>query len=430
MNGSINIFKLGTSLFAIILLLFINYSCSEQSKNIANYENKTADVIGEQVIEGILYSNHRPVEITIKNEKIADIQIKDKLSHPILAQYFIAPGLIDNQVNGYLSHSFGGEQLSQEQIRQITEAFWKEGITTYLPTLTSNSFELIDKNFRILAEAIKDSKIGRSIPGFHLEGPYISPLDGFRGVHPLAHIRNPDWEEFEKWYEAADQKILEVTIAPELEGSLDFIKRCREKNIVIALGHHNGLADIIKKAVDAGATISTHLGNGCANTIHRHDNPIWPQLADDRLAASLIVDGFHLRPEEVQTFYKVKGNDNTILVSDIVRLAGAAPGIYEDFGTQVEVTEDGKVMMPSQNVLAGASFLLTAGVENMMKFTGCSLGEAINMASRNPARLLGLHDRGELVVGKRADVILFTLIDNKIKIEKTYVGGEVVYERL
>jgi len=210
---------------------------------------------------------------------------------------------------------------------------------------------------------------------------------------------------------------------------MDFIEKCRSKNIVVAIGHHNGSAEQIKKAADAGASVSTHLGNGCANTIHRHDNPLWPQLADDRLAASIIVDGFHLRPEEVQTFFKVKGVENTILVSDLVRLAGSPPGIYEDFGTQVEVTKEGKVMMPSQDVLAGASFLITTGVENVIKFTQCSLGDAIHMASRNPARLLGLDDRGEISVGKRADLILFSFDDNQMKIKKAYVGGELVYEQ-
>ena len=105
------------------------------------------------------------------------------------------------------------------------------------------------------------------------------------------------------------------------------------------------------------------------------------------------------------------------------------PGIYEDFGTEVEVTKEGKVMMPSQDVLAGASFLITAGIENIMKFTHCSIGEAINMASRNPARILGLDDRGDLSVGKRADLILFTMANNKISIAETVVGGETVFEK-
>ncbi len=411
----------------ILLGLFLIPFGDKNDRSINSSERMTVNQ--KQILEGIFYLDNSPVEISIENGIITNIQRKDKLSDLSLSKTFIAPGLIDHQVNGYLSYSFVGEDLTEEQIRKITEAFWKEGITTFLPTLTSNSFEIIHKNFGILAQAIKDPIIGQSIPGFHLEGPYISPLDGFRGAHPKEHVRLPNWEEFSKWYEAADHKILEVTLAPELEGSIDFVNKCLTKNIVVALGHHNGSADMIKAAADAGATVSTHLGNGCANLIHRHDNPIWPQLADERLAASIIVDGFHLRPEEVNVFYKIKGKENTILVSDIVRLAGSPPGIYEDFGTKVEVTKEGKVMMPSQNVLAGASFLITAGIENIMKFTQCSLGDAINMASKNPAKLLGLEDRGVLRVGKRADLILFTMKENRISITKTIVGGETVFEK-
>lgn len=233
-----------------------------------------------------------------------------------------------------------------------------------------------------------------------------------------------------QWYEASGENILEVTLAPELEGAIDFILKCRQKNIVVALGHHNGSAEIIKQAVDAGARVSTHLGNGCANLIHRHDNPLWPQLAEDRLMASLIVDGYHLRPEEVMTFYKVKGPERTLLVSDVTSLGGMPPGNYELFGEEVVMTPEGKITMPSEDVLAGASYLITRGIENMMRFTQCSLAEAINMASRNPARLLGLDDRGEIAEGKRADLVLFTLDDGNLIVRKTIVAGEVVYDNL
>ncbi|MGI9541719.1 MAG: N-acetylglucosamine-6-phosphate deacetylase [Cyclobacteriaceae bacterium] len=383
----------------------------------------------DQVIEGIFYLDQSLVEIAIADGKIVDITRIDQLSDPNMNELYIAPGFIDHQVNGYLSYSFTGSDLTTDKVRQITQAFWEQGITTYLPTLTTQSRERLHKNFTILAEAIKDPEIAQSVPGFHLEGPYISPLDGFRGVHPKPHIRAPDWDEFESWYKASNQRILEVSVAPELEGAIDFIKKCKQQGIVVALGHHDGSAAIIKQATDAGASVSTHLGNGCANMIHRHDNPIWPQLADDRLMASIIVDGFHLRPEEVQTFYKVKGPENTLLVSDVVRLAGAAPGLYEDFETQVEVTADGMVRMPSQDVLAGASFLITKGIENIMSFTQCSLAEAIHMASRNPARLLGLEDRGEIAIGRRADLVLFTLTEGHIEIQATYVNGDQVYNK-
>lgn len=383
-----------------------------------------------RVVEGLFYLDHQPIRIEIEDGKIQRIMRKESLSDPALAGVYVAPGLIDHQVNGYLSYAFVGEDLTLEQVQKITRTFWEKGITTYLPTLTSHSSDRLAKNFRLLSEIIKDDIVGASVPGFHLEGPYISPIDGFRGAHNAAYIKPPSWEEFSRWYEASGRNIIEVTVAPEIEGAIDFIARCRQLGITVALGHHNGTAEVIQQAVDAGASVSTHLGNGCANMIHRHDNPIWPQLAEDRLTASIIVDGFHLRPEEVQTFYKVKGPDRTILVSDVIRLAGLPPGRYEDFDQEVVVTPEGKVMMPAQNVLAGASFLITEGIKNVMAFTQCSLAEAIHMASRNPARLLGLDDRGEISPGKRADLVLFKIEeDGSLDIRQTLVRGEVVYSR-
>jgi N-acetylglucosamine-6-phosphate deacetylase len=145
--------------------------------------------------------------------------------------------------------------------------------------------------------------------------------------------------------------------------------------------------------------------------------------------ASLIADGYHLRPQEIQTFYKVKGPDKTLLVSDVTSLGGMPPGNYELFGQEVIMTTEGKITMPSEDVLAGASYLITTGIENMMRFTQCSLAEAIHMASRNPARLLGLDDRGEIREGKRADLVMFILDDGRIRILKTWVAGTEVFSK-
>ena len=155
--------------------------------------------------------------------------------------------------------------------------------------------------------------------------------------------------------------------------------------------------------------------------------PLWPQLAHDQLAASIIVDGFHLTREEVRTFTQAKGMENTLLVSDLTRLAGMPPGNYQDFGRELVMTEEGAIKFPKEDVLAGASFLITKGIENVIDFTGCSLGQAIDMASKNPARVLGLTDRGELAPGKRADLILFTFEAGKFEVVQTVVGGEVVF---
>ena len=211
------------------------------------------------------------------------------------------------------------------------------------------------------------------------------------------------------------------------EGAFDFIQNCVEHGIIVALAHHNGSAETIKKAIDAGARIATHLGNGCANLINRHKNPLWPQLADDRLMASIICDGFHLRPEEVQVFYKVKGSEGIVITSDVSSLAGMPPGKYTNKGRKIVLTPEGMIKFPAQNVLAGSASPITKGVDNIMSFTQCSLADAVHMASRNPARLYGLKDRGEIAAGKRADLILFEIEDNVLKIKQTIVAGKIVY---
>ena len=150
-------------------------------------------------------------------------------------------------------------------------------------------------------------------PDFISEGPYISSVDGYRGSHPLKYICKPNWEEFLSIYETSGKSILQVTIAPELEGALEFIDKCKAKGIVVALGHHNASAEMITEAIDHGASIAIHIGDGLAKTIDPHFNPLWPQLSDDRLLISIIGDGFRLRPEEIRVFYKAKGPDNTII---------------------------------------------------------------------------------------------------------------------
>jgi N-acetylglucosamine-6-phosphate deacetylase len=240
------------------------------------------------------------------------------------------------------------------------------------------------------------------------------------------YIRVPDWDKFSELQKAAHNRIRLITVAPEVNGAISFIRKCRETGVVVSLGHHNGSTEIIKQAADAGASMSTHLGNGCANMIDRHDNPFWPQLADDRITATIIVDGFHLNKAEVQCFYKMKGVENTILVSDALDLAGLPPGEYIRGERVVLLTPD-VVKFPVENCLAGAATPISACVSNIMKFTDCSLGNAIKMASSNPARLLGLNEIGEIKQGKRADLILFTIEDGRIVIQIKIVAGKIVY---
>ncbi|NNG09886.1 MAG: N-acetylglucosamine-6-phosphate deacetylase, partial [Arenibacter sp.] len=379
---------------------------------------------GKSEVQGILYSDGEEVALGISNGEIASIsrQIQDGNS----SDMFLAPGLIDIQINGYMGVDFSGPDLSVEGVRKATKALWKAGVTSYFPTIITSDLERMKKNFAILAEAKKDPEIGKSIPGFHLEGPYISPVKGFRGAHLEKYIKNPDWEEFKELQEAANNGIRLITLAPELDGAISFIRNCVATGVTVSLGHHNGSAEDITAAVDAGAKMATHLGNGCANEINRHHNPIWPQLSDDRITPSIIADGFHLTKEEVRSFYKVKGADKTVLVSDALDLAGLPPGEYIRGERSLLLTPN-VVKLPKENVLAGAASPISACIGVIMDYTQCGIKEAVQMASTNPAQLLLLHDLGEIAQGKQANLVLFRLENNKMIIHKTYVAGKLVY---
>ncbi len=381
-----------------------------------------------QIIEGIHYETLKPVRIEIANglikriDKIAGLDILEK-------QLFVAPGLIDNQINGYAGIDFSGDNLTAEGIVLATEAIWRDGVTSYMPTILTNSHENLIRNFKIFDKAINtEICLQESIFGIHLEGPYISPEEGFRGCHPLKYIRKPSWKEFMTYQEASGGRIKQVTLAPEVEGAMEFIRKCAENGIVVAIGHTNATSMQIAKAVDAGARISTHLGNGCANLIHRHNNPIWPQLSNEMLTATLIADGLHLTPEEINVFYKVKGQDNIILTSDIVYLGGMSPGRYSFLESEVVLTKEGMLINSDSNVLAGASFPLKKGFGNIMNFTKCALDSAVKMASRNASRTYKLSGRGALEPGKRGDIILFKMIGGEVSFDRIYLKGKLVFQ--
>jgi len=401
------------------------FNFKQDNLNITNDMNK--DTKHHFAVEAINYATGKPVRVEIAGEIISEITEIDELKNKKL-NLFVSPGLIDNQINGYAGVDFSGNSFQAEDLLRAVQSIWKDGVTTFLPTLITNSDENLKRNLRVLSTALKEDKnLKDSIPGFHLEGPYISPDDGYRGCHPLQYIRKPSWKEYLDYQEAAGGKIVEITIAPEIEGAIDFIGKIAREGIIVALGHTNASSEQIIKAVENGAKLSTHLVNGCANFIHRHKNPIWQQLANDQLTPTIIGDGLHLSAEEVQVIYKVKGPGNMILISDVIYLIGMAPGIYTFLESDVVLGEDGMLFNPDLNCMAGASFPLKKGVENMMNFTGCSLTKAIDMASLNVAGVLNLKDRGRLESGRRADLILFSRDGNRLDIHKTFLNGRLVY---
>lgn len=324
---------------------------------------------------------------------------------------WIAPGLIDIQVNGYGGQEFCSADLTPQKVEQMVWTFCRQGATRVCPTVTTESFTLICHALEVIRKTCESSStVARRVPGIHLEGPYLSAEDGCRGAHPRAHCRAPDWDEFQRFQEAADGRIRIVTLAPEYESAPAFISRAVDSGVIVSIGHTAANTDHIRAAADAGARLSTHLGNGAQPMIRRHPNYIWAQLAEDRLVASLIVDGHHLPAEVVKAFVRAKGLSRCILVSDMSGLAGLAPGRHVGNLCEVEILPDGRIVVAGQRqILAGASRPLAAGIGNVMHFAGVDLGQAIRMATDHPAQLLGIK-ADTLQPGDRGDFILFDLV--------------------
>ena len=384
-------------------------------------------MINKVSIRAIHYETGKPVRIDIADGIIREIS-RTNGSGSLDPDLYVAPGLIDNQINGYYGVDFSSTELVVDDMLKAILEIQKDGVTTFHPTILTNSHENLLRIFRNHASFIKNKEINDSVPGFHLEGPYLSTEKGFFGCHPEQFLRNPSWKEFSEYQEAAEGKIRLITMSPELDGSMDFIKNCVAANVMVSIGHSNASTEQINKAVESGAWLSTHLGNGCANLIDRHHNPIWPQLANDLLTPSVIGDGHHLLPEELKVFYRVKGPDNLILISDVTHLIGMPKGKYIYMGSEVVYTDDGLIKNPVLNVLAGASFPVRRGIGNMMRSAGCTLGQAVNLATRNVSAAVRLSDRGTLVPGKRADLMLFEIIDGEVVVRQTWIKGRKVYE--
>lgn len=358
-------------------------------------------------LKGRHFENGEPVRILVEEERIVTVEP----AHPsgnIDDWPYIAPSLFDLQINGHGGTWFSHAGLTANDVLNTLKPHYQFGITRLCPTLITNSFEALSSGYTAIRQACEqEAWAERMVPGCHLEGPYISREDGPRGAHPLEHVRPADWEEFQQLQEISGNRIRLVTLAPESENAISFIKKAVASGVVIAIGHTGASPEQVQQAVDAGATLSTHLGNGAHGTIRRHPNYIWEQLGDSRLTASIITDGHHLPPSVVRSFIGTKTPARIVITCDAAGLAGCPPGVYSEGVTDVEILEDGRIVISGQNqLLAGSSLETDTCVANVMAMADVSLKEAIEMASRNPARLLGFEEC-RLRRGSRADLILF-----------------------
>lgn len=380
-------------------------------------------------VTGRHYETGRPVELVIADGKIVSVdELSDAGASESLA--WLAPGFLDVQINGFGGQEFSSPDLTAEKVAEIARRQAAFGVTQFCPTVTTAGRETIEHGLATIAEACRHwQDVDHAVAGIHLEGPYIASEDGPRGAHPLEHCRPPDWDEFERFAKAAEGRIAILTLSPEYAGTAEFIRRVVTLGIVVAIGHTCADSSQIRAAVDAGATLSTHLGNGAHRVLRRHPNYLWDQMAEDRLMASLIVDGHHLPPEVVKCMVRAKTPERCILVSDLSGLAGLPPGRYSTQLCELEILDDGRLVIAGQEqLLAGASRPIGAGVAGVMRFAGVDLATAVHMASHHPARLLGRQPI-TLKPGSGADLVLFDLPEEadsaQLAIRATVCGGRL-----
>ncbi len=380
-------------------------------------------------LSGHTIFDNKPIEITLANDSVQSISEISSTD----SSTWIAPALVDVQVNGFAGYDLNVATVTAADVCAMVRALWRVGTGFLCPTVVTASFENISNFLHAVIEACdKDPMVAHSILGIHLEGPYISAEDGPRGAHPLEHVRDPNWDEFQQWQDIAEGMIRIVTLAPEKKGAIPFIEKLVADGIVVAIGHTDASVEEIRDAISVSAKLSTHLGNGAHALIRRHPNYIWEQLAADELHASLIVDGHHLPPAVVKSMMRAKTLDRCILISDATALAGMPPGDYQFAGQPVELDADRCVRLAGTEYLAGSAIELARGVENSVKFAEISLAKAVSLATLQPASLLGLEeDMLNMNENSQVNLILFEWNDATCEIDlmATILKGQVVYQR-
>lgn len=358
------------------------------------------------------------------------IQIADDLVQPADGLPYLAPGFIDLQVNGFDGVDYNSPDTTHEDIARSLRTQFAAGTTRLLPTVITGSREGMLGSLKNLYAAKLALAEGVAIEGFHVEGPHIAGEDGPRGAHPKQHVRPPDVDEYRRWQEATDGHIKLVTLAPEWPEAPDYIEALVRDGVTVAIGHTAAQREHIQAAVAAGATLSTHLGNGAHSMMARHPNYLWEQMAEDRLNADFIVDGIHIGEAFLKVALRAKGIERSILVTDASSPAGAKPGRYMLGDQPVDLTEDDRVVLAGQTRLAGSALKMHRGVENLMRIAGLTLTEALTMATRNPARVGRISGRQRgLTAGERADFVVFDFDAEakKITVRETWIGGSCFY---
>ena len=393
------------------------------------HQQKSASPDLQEGLRCINCLSGEPEYVALPNGINEDISIEETLENE--ASRYVGPGLVDLQVNGINGIDFNDVSLIPKQLLEATEYLLIVGVTTFFPTIITNSDENILQILKTIRKACENYPLVDScIGGIHLEGPFISPEDGPRGAHDKQYIKAPDWSLIVKCQAASGGRIKLITLAPELEGTAEFIQKCRKGGIHVSIGHSNATSEQIDLAVKAGAILSTHLGNGVSLTLDRHPNLLWEQLAQDDLFTSIIADGFHLPNSFLKLVIRIKG-DKALLVSDATCFSGMAPGVYKThIGDEVVLHENGRLALyQTPRLLAGATKCLLENIEHLTSQGLATLADAWKMASVTPVKFLNENNSGPFL-SEFVDRVIFTVEkEGKISVSKVIKDGQIVFEK-
>lgn len=362
--------------------------------------------------------------LVIENGIIARIEKEDKLHDEYFDQViegqnkFLSPGFIDIHNHGNSGYDF--MDSTDEAIDNIAQYHLKNGVTSFLGSIITSSYENMEKAISNIAN-YENKKDKSHLIGIHLEGPFFS-LEK-KGAQPAKYIKAPDLDEIKKMEGISQGKLKVVSIAPELEGASSIISYLKSKNIIAAMAHSNATYEEAKRGIYEGMTLANHLYNGMRSFSHREPGIIGAALNDDRVYCEIIYDRIHLHDASVDMALKIKGVEKIVLVSDAMRAAGLTDGEYE-LGGQKVLVKKGAARLENGS-LAGSTLNLRKAVYNMIYKKNMPIHQAIRMASLNAAKAIDADDKkGSIEIGKDADLILF---DREINILASIVGGNIIW---
>lgn len=366
----------------------------------------------------IIIEKGKIIAITDKKEDLALLKNVEIIE---AQNKFIVPGYIDIHV-----HGGGGSDVMDgeyEAIKQVATTHSRFGTTAFLPTTMTMTKDKIIKSLKSIHEARLKGTGTAEILGIHLEGPYINPEK--KGAQKEEDIKKVSVEEFLEFNQASGNLIRLVTIAPEMPGAIDFIRWLHQQGIIVSVGHSNATYKQVQEGIQAGLSHVTHIFNAMRGLHHREPGVVGAALSSPKLIVEMIADGIHLHPIVLKMLTQIKESEKLVLITDAMRATGFKEGTYDLGGQEVIVTQ-GQAKLKN-GTLAGSVLTMDKAVKNLVTKVGISLLNAVQMASYNPAKCLGIDDKkGSLELYKDADIVI---LNKNLETELTMVAGKVVYRR-